>query len=257
MKFLCVHCERLLELGAFRVDGDALVVTCPRCGQENRASSESAAVPPGLGAVPPRTPGPQTASAAPALPLPPPRPVALSSSPQASNVVMLRTPHVEAVEKAALSLEGNPFAVPEGFCPKCLAARPAAHESCAQCGLVFKQLAPATLEVPPWLNEAWRALLLDWGSDGAHELLRLRCARENELVPLARLYRIRLALMPDDPYALRGRDEVLRLAVAPVSFVPHAAEPATAPTRRWLVGVAVVFTLLALGGLGWALMAVK
>ncbi len=249
MKFLCAHCERLLDLTVFRVDGEALVVICPRCGQENRSGpAPEAAVAPGVGAVP--QPRFASSGAAPAVPLP--KPVTLTSSPQASNVVMLRTPHVEAVEKAAQALEGNPFAAPGGFCPKCLAVRPPSHESCAQCGLIFKQLAPATLEVSDWLGEAWRALLLDWGSEGAHDLLRLRCARENELVPLARLYRIRLAAMPDDPYAQRGRDEVLRLASAPVSFLTSRAEPSRPSTRRWVVGVAVAFCLLALAGLALA-----
>jgi len=235
MKLVCPACERLVELEQFRLDGGSLVVTCGRCGVESRVDPKQPpraepAPPPPAGEVPPARPSP-----------PPPRLVPFTGP----NVVTLRTASVTAVEKAAEAADSNPFTAPEGCCPRCLAKRSPQAANCPSCGVVFAQLAPATLEPPLWLADAWRALLKTWGDDVQHELLRYRAFELEELAALGRLYRIRLAWAPEDPWAQKGRDEVLRLATAPVDLgkPPDRGRP----TLRYVViGGFVAFAVVVL-----------
>jgi hypothetical protein len=244
MKVLCPACERLGELEKFRVDGARLFATCARCGVESMVETRE----PGIPAPAPSAPPAVQAPSAPPPPNLAPRPSSFSSSPVASNVVTLRTPHITAVEKAAEAAEADPFAVPDGLCPRCLALRGRA-DSCPACGLAFSQVAPSTLTPVPWLATAWRQLLEGWGDEGRHEALRRLAYEREELAALGRLYRIRLSWAPDDPFATKGRDEVLRLALVPVAVRP---EPGPKRTQPWqaallvmlLVGVAFFVTAL-------------
>ncbi len=245
MKFLCPHCERLAEPAHFALDGGALVLTCARCGADARAE------PAGLG---PTTSSPTPAPAAPPSPAAAHRaPVGLVSAPGASNVISLRTSTTAAAQDAARqSAEGRAFAIPEGACPKCLAQRTGGADSCGQCGLVFALANQAALAPPEWLATAWVALLDDWSQEPAHERLRKEAMLRESLIPLARLYRLRLAWMPEDPVAQRGRDELLKLAASPVSFTAGAGpDGGGTATSRLGLGVAVLalFSLVALVGL--------
>ncbi|MEW6431349.1 MAG: hypothetical protein AB1730_07545 [Myxococcota bacterium] len=256
MKVLCPQCERLAAFGPFRVDGGVLYVTCARCGVETRVEA------PAIGARPPdaSTAAPEVAGdapvgpglalerAAPPVPVrpPPPARVSLASSPGASNVVMLRTATVEAVERAARSADGNPFEVPEGHCPKCLAVRDGSP-SCAQCGVRFDAFQEAHVAPPPWLREAWVALLRDWGTEASHEALRARAQREDALTALGRLYRLRLAVEPNDPIAEKGRADVLRVAAAPMTYRPRSGEGDNNRMKLVLAGAVVLLFLAAVG----------
>jgi hypothetical protein len=171
--------------------------------------------------------------------------VSLASSPTASNVVMLRTASVEAVEHAAQSADANPFAVPEGHCPKCLARRDGGP-SCPQCGLEFLHFQQALVAPPAWLEQAWVELLRDWGNETRHEGLRARAQQEDALTALGRLYRLRLAVDPNDPIAEQGRSEVLRLAAMPMTYRPGAE---AAGRGRGKTVLAVVLAALCLAAL--------
>jgi hypothetical protein len=173
--------------------------------------------------------------------------VSLASSPSASNVVTLRTATADAIERAAASAEHNPFEVPPGFCPKCVARRDGGA-ACPQCGLAFDTFVAADVEPPAWLREAWVALLRAWGDDAAHEALRQRAHQEDMLGALGRLYRLRLAVEPNDPIAEKGRNEVLRLATAAMGSLSRG-DAAVAPQRMKtvLTGVAVLFAVGAVG----------
>jgi hypothetical protein len=163
------------------------------------------------------------------------------------SVVTLRTASVAAVEKARLAAETDPFEVPAATCPRCLARRADTAESCPTCGVVFAQLAPATLAPPEWLAAAWRELLLRWDDEPLHEQLRARAYEEQELATLGRLYRLRLAWNAEDPWAQQGRDEVLRLATAPVALVRPERPSSTfryVVVGALLLGVLVVFIAL-------------
>ena len=202
MKFLCPQCERLVELRDFKLDSGALVIACPAC----HASSRVAAAGPASVATPlvPLVPVTSTGER-PAL--------QLTSFPGASNVVALRTPGVEAIQSAAEAARTEPFAIPEGRCPKCISPRTGDAPTCAYCGLTFARFEAVAVEPPQWLKLEWVKLLSEWDDEELHVALRQRALQEQELASLGRLYRLRLSAHAEDPISLRGRDEVLRLAL--------------------------------------------
>lgn len=227
MKYLCPACERLVELEQFRLEGTALLVTCPSCRVESSAQRQAPVPPPAVTPSGGRPATPRTAQG-------------LASSPLASNVVELRNPLGEALASAARAAAEDPFTPPPGFCPKCVAPRTEAALDCPACGLTFARFDAATLAVPTWLEERWRALLASWGDGAAHQALQAVARAEGELVALGRLYRVRLAFQPDDPLARAGRDEVVALASA-VALPGSEPPPATSP-----FGVALSFVFLVL-----------
>lgn len=232
MKVLCPQCERLIALEQFRLDGSALIITCTRCQAQTRV--EAARVM-------------ESAVAAPA-PLPsrpvsaPPR-VSLASTEGGSNVVVLRTAGHEAVQKAALAADEGPFAIPEGVCPKCIAKR-GETPSCAHCGIHFENVDEAMLLPPKWLRDDWVELLRDWGNDTKHGHLRRKAQQAESLAALGRLYRLRQAVVPEDPVAELGRSEVLRMAAVAISFRPASGDEGDQRRKVILIGSFVVLTAL-------------
>jgi hypothetical protein len=99
--------------------------------------------------------------------------------------------------------------------------------------------------------EAWAEVRAAWGDDARHRAYLARFVSLDDLAVAGRRYREALADRPEDPVALRWRDEVVRRAVAAgLASVPH--EPARARRLRWL-WPAVALALAALGG--WLLFA--
>lgn len=230
MKFLCPACERLADIAGFRLDAGALLLRCGKCGVEGREASPPSAPPaaaalPGLSAS-----GRVEAPPSPGAPAP---------------LVFLRA--VGPGGPVAPARE-DPFTVPEGFCPKCVARRRPGVKACPSCGLLFANFRPADQEVAPEVASAWRELLDAWQDDLAHDrFLRLALA-DGQMVAAARLYRIQLAQHPDDPFAARGRDEVVRLASAAASALAPAGGKGPSPSRRWQVAAvaAIGFAVLVL-----------
>ncbi len=183
--FLCPACERLTAFADFRIEGDILVLRCGRCRVESRTQAKDAAPSAAIAAAP-------SASA------PAPRKAALALIPT--------EPHLDAGEEV--------LSVPEGHCPKCVAIRPPQASSCAACGLVFLNYKPEELEPSPALAEHFRQLLSHWDDVEEHDRVIQAALVQGDLAMLGRLYRIRLTRSPDDAFAARGRDEVLRLATA-------------------------------------------
>jgi hypothetical protein len=101
--------------------------------------------------------------------------------------------------------------------------------------LVFAAFHPEGLEPSPAVAELWKASLSRWSDLERHDRLLQRALAQGELAMLGRLYRIRLAHSPHDPYASRGRDEVLRLAAASSSvlFTERAANRREGPSSWW------------------------
>lgn len=230
MKVLCEACGRLLDLTVFRFDGGSLVIACTGCGVEHRAEGEVPLPPP---SVPPLVPKER-------VPVP-------STSPFASNVVALRDIGAEAAARAAKSIGERPFDAPSGRCPKCIASRIPADPSCRQCGLVFSQLDDAALSPSDWLRDQWLSLLARWSDTGAHDTIISQGMLRGELPAMGRLYRIRLADMPDDPLARRGRDEVLRHAgiTAPTGDTGYAPETKSPAQLKRVALIALVVSLTA------------
>ncbi len=234
MRYLCDACERLAPPAAFRVELGVLVMTCARCGQESRARPEEALV-----AAVAQT---NTEAASPQGPAP------RSTSAPALKVVALRPSEEQVREAAALARSEDPVAVPPGFCPKCIAARKEGTESCASCGLVYANFSPEEQQLSEPLRAAWLSVLERWDDRDAHDRLLSLAVGRGELAMAGRLYRIRLAQAPDDLYAQRGRDEVVRLATAsPVTFKPPQAQSNSSKVQ--LLGALILFLVLVVVGM--------
>jgi hypothetical protein len=232
MRYLCDACERLAPPAAFRVELGVLVMTCARCGQESRARPEEA-----LAAAVARPEAPEASQVLPAR----------STTAPSLKVVTLRPSEGQVREAAELARSGEPFAVPPGYCPKCIAVRKEGAESCASCGLVYSNFDPREHELSEPLRAAWLAVLERWDDRDAHDRLLSLAMGRNELAMAGRLYRIRLAQAPDDLYAQRGRDEVVRLATAsPVAFTPTPANAASNKGQLW-AALLFFFILLVVG----------
>ncbi len=225
MKLLCPECERLITLEQLRLEGSTVVITCQKCGAEQRVESATAAS---------EVAAPRVASAAPR--------VSLASTGGASNVVMLRTSSVEAVQKAAVAAEEDPFAIPEGVCPKCIARR-AKAEACPHCGIRFAAFDEAAMLPPKWLREEWTDVLRDWSADEKHAQVRRKAQQVDALAAVGRLYRLRQAAVPEDPVAAEGLADVLRLAAVPIGL-PRERED-DVERRRKVVLVSVAALVLA------------
>ncbi len=224
MKFLCTRCERLVELLDFKLEAASLVLTCPSCGGHSRAGSPASIT-----------------GERPAL--------QLKSIPGTSNVVALRSPGSDAVAAAAEASATAPFGVPAGRCPKCIAPRPSNASTCTQCGLTFSAFDPSQVAPTGWLERAWIDLLADWGNEPLHAKLRVRALAEQDLATVGRLYRLRLVAHAEDPFAQRGRDEVLRLALVPTKApTPNVlTEKIDSKWKYAWVGLVLIVCLVLLG----------
>jgi hypothetical protein len=67
---------------------------------------------------------------------------------------------------------------------------------------------------------------------------------QGELAQLGRLYRLRLADLPTDPYATRGRDEVLRLAVLPSVTSRQMKQDPQTPVWKYVALTAIILGCL-------------
>jgi hypothetical protein len=162
-------------------------------------------------------------------------------------VVTLRPSEGQVREAAELARSGEPFAVPPGYCPKCIAVRREGAESCAACGLVYSNFNPSEHELSEPLRSAWLTVLERWDDRDAHDRLLSLAVGRGELAMAGRLYRIRLAQAPEDLYAQRGRDEVVRLATAsPVTFTPTPAH-AQSGKAQLVAGLIFIIILLVVG----------
>jgi len=174
VKFLCPSCERLLELSSFRIEGSALVVRCGACGEESKADG--------------------------------------SSGTAASSPSVIRVAKAASSLGRAVPPTWDLFGVPPGFCPKCIAPRPANAQVCPQCGLSFDSIEEGGYRPPEEVAAIWSELASHWDESQAHDHFLKAAFALGELAAAGRLYRLRLAQAPADLLAARGRDEVLRLA---------------------------------------------
>jgi hypothetical protein len=237
VKVLCPHCERLISLEVFRTEGAALIITCSKCGVESRVEPAQAAQSTEVAQVAQVASAPRAPSFAPR--------VSLASTEGASNVVVLRTAGHEAVQKAAKAADEAPFQLPEGVCPKCIAPKsPAA--SCPHCGILFESFDEATILLPKWLREAWVEQLRDWGNEAKHVQLRRKAQQLDALAMLGRLYRLRQAMVPEDPIAAEGRADVLKLAAGSISFRPPQDDELERRKKTVLIAILAVLAFLGL-----------
>ncbi len=87
-------------------------------------------------------------------------------------------------------------------------------------------------------EEAWAEVLARWGDEGAHAAYLKRFSDLEGMAVAGGRYRAVLAQRPDDPVALRMRDEVVRKAtVVGLATMPRTAPPRTPSVPRWVVVV--------------------
>ncbi|MEN9797121.1 MAG: hypothetical protein RL653_817 [Pseudomonadota bacterium] len=242
MKLLCPACERLGEPSSLRLESGCVVATCGRCGAKG---SLGVLAPIPLDALPP-PPGA-------AVPAPAPVPVAPVVAPlravEGSPVSLVKGPSaVSPASPAAPSPEEDPYEVPAGRCPKCVAVRPEAAVNCAQCGLVFTNFAADEHRLKPGLDRAWRQLVQRWEDPALHDKLLQRAYTEQALPQVARLYQLRIARNEADTMARRGREELLRraMATATVAARPDAQKPPVNRKALWLTLIGGTVLMLAL-----------
>ncbi|MBZ4421605.1 hypothetical protein [Myxococcus sp. RHSTA-1-4] len=239
MKFQCEACERLVPLEVFRVEAGVLVVKCDRCGAESRARAPAAssAVMGGAAASPPAREG-TGPGAPPSEPEAAPPPPARPSSPA------LRVVRTQAGRPGAPLSDEELFEAPAGDCPKCVAPRREGAESCAQCGLVYVNFSADEHRPSSVLADAWRALSEHWEDEEAHDRLMTLAMARGELAMAGRLYRLRLARVPEDAMARRGRDEVVRRATLAVPGPGELSGPSPTQKRMKTVLAAVMFLVV-------------
>ena len=249
MKYLCEGCERLVPPAAFRVESTRLVLECPRCHAETRTE-------PARDEAPASGPVILLASED-AVPEPlqqePTRRVKLPSAMLESMGVdpsELRptSPTLRVIPGAgstpARPPPEDPFAAPEGHCPKCISPRAEGATVCPTCGLDYTISQPESFQPSEPLAAAWRGVWESWEDPAVHDRVLALASQRGELAALGRLYRIRLAHLPEDALAQRGRGEVLRLASA--GSLLMAPPPADPSARMKTVGL--VLLLLAVMG---------
>ncbi|WIG93360.1 hypothetical protein [Myxococcus sp. SDU36] len=240
MKFQCDACERLVPLETYRTEAGGLVVTCGRCGADSRVG-------------PPATTAPRTevraapaagSASVPSVPVPSVPVVPPSESWSAAAPV---TPALRVVRSEPAPLTDDAlFEPPPGVCPKCVAPWLEEALSCPQCGLVYVNYQPEEQPLSDVLAEAWRTLAARWEDWDAHDRLMTLAVGRGELAMVGRLYRIRLAHVPDDAVARRGRDEVVRRAtlVVPSSTDLVGTPDVSRRLKTLAVGVGFIVVLV-------------
>lgn len=186
MKYLCEGCERLVEVGRYRVEAAALELLCPRCGAGSRVEGGE-------------RPGPVSEGE---------RPVVVPFAPRPSSPAPAPT-----VEPAATA----PVVPAAERCPKCATPKREAT-ACPKCGLIFALYHPEADVIPQSARREFARLLEEWGSPASARLLE--AVGPDQVALLARLARHHLADFPGDARAqgildaLTGRSMLLATAAA-------------------------------------------
>lgn len=224
MKLLCPACERLGEPSVLQLESGCVVATCGRCGAKG---SLGVLAPIPLDALPP--------------------PPAIPVAPVVKRVAAPPS-HPSTEAPAAPASDEDPYEVPAGRCPKCVAVRPEAAVNCAQCGLVFTNFVADEHRLKPGLDRAWRQLVQRWEDPALHDKLLQRAYSEQALPQVARLYQLRIARNEGDAMARRGREELLRraMATATVAARPEAQKPPVNRKALWLALLGGTVLMLAL-----------
>lgn len=248
MKFQCEACERLIPLESFRVEAAVLVVMCQRCGAESRAQAASRAsgdaAHASLAASSEGVSSAQVLMSGAAGPAHVTVDAAGGAPPERASVAPLRmvrgtAPHVAPSDDETL------FTPPEGHCPKCVSARRPTAVSCSQCGLVYANFVAEEHTPSVELRAAWRELVARWEEWAEHERFLSLSMGRGELASAGRLYRVRLARVPDDGMAQRAREEVVRRATLVVTTETEPQGPSLLK-RRLRGGAIAVLSLVVL-----------
>jgi hypothetical protein len=193
-----------------------------------------------LGNVPPTTPPAPQPSSQPA-PLPP------AQSPRPRNTVS--TPVVVLPQVAGV-VRGSTIQIPPGYCPKCITPRTTQALICNACGLVFANFRAEEHQPSAALESAWRGLEERWTKQEEHEKFLQMAFNMDELARAGRLYRIRLAAMPDDAQAKVALESMVRMASTAATAAAKTDPGELQRNRRKVLAVsAMLFFVLPIAAL--------
>lgn len=224
MKYLCDICERLVDAGAFKMEGADLLLSCPKCTGESRVLGGAALAP-------------QAQASQPAIQSGEGRPVVVPFAPRPSPVALVPEPP-----------EAEPaMPVPASErCPKCATPKNG-RAACVKCGLVFDLYKPEQDVIPQSARRDFAKLLEAQGSPEAEKILN--GVPPGAVVILARLCRHHLADFPDDPRALAMLEQLTARSMALASAAAQSESlnrQSPADARKKIVTFALVAALVGL-----------
>ncbi|WP_395852504.1 hypothetical protein [Cystobacter fuscus] len=201
---------------------------------------------------PPRTRTPSESPSTPPPEPPPPAapPPAQGARASSSSLRVVRDTGSMPSVGSGSSISEDAFMPPAGFCPKCIGTRKEGSVVCPFCGLDFARYRQDDFRPSPVVSSTWLGVLELWDSKSAHDKVLALASERGELPALGRLYRIRLARQPEDAMALRGREEVLRLASAGSMLLATPPPDKGTKFRMAALGVFLFMLLILLVAMG-------
>ncbi|MFY0581748.1 hypothetical protein ACN28S_52465 [Cystobacter fuscus] len=200
----------------------------------------------------PRTHTPSESPSTPPPEPPPPAapPPAQGARASSSSLRVVRDTGSMPSVGSGSSISEDAFMPPAGFCPKCIGTRKEGSVVCPFCGLDFARYRQDDFRPSPVVSSTWLGVLELWDSKSAHDKVLALASERGELPALGRLYRIRPARQPEDAMALRGREEVLRLASAGSMLLATPPPDKGTKFRMAALGVFLFMLLILLVAMG-------
>ena len=183
----------------------------------------------------------------PAPPPPSPAPVAAAQALRPRNTGA--TPVVVPPPQPGVS-RGSTIQIPPGHCPKCITPRMPQALICNACGLVFANFRAEEHQPSAALESAWRALEDRWAKQDEHEKFLQMAFNMEELAKAGRLYRIRLAALPDDAQAKVALESMVRMASTAAAAAAKTDPAELQRNRRKVLAVsAMLFFVIPIAAL--------
>jgi hypothetical protein len=135
---------------------------------------------------------------------------------------------------------GSTIQIPPGHCPKCITPRTPQALICNACGLVFANFRAEEHQPSAALESAWRGLEERWSRQEEHEKFLQMAFNMDELARAGRLYRIRLAAVPDDPQAKVALESMVRMASTAAAAAAKTDPAEVQRNRRKVLAVSAM-----------------
>jgi uncharacterized Zn finger protein (UPF0148 family) len=135
---------------------------------------------------------------------------------------------------------GSTIQIPPGHCPKCITPRTPQALICNSCGLVFANFRAEEHQPSAALESAWRALEDRWAKQDEHEKFLQMSFNMGELAKAGRLYRIRLAAVPDDVQAKAALESMVKMASTAATAAAKTDPAELQRNRRKVLAVSAV-----------------
>jgi hypothetical protein len=145
---------------------------------------------------------------------------------------------------------GSTIQIPPGYCPKCITPRAPQALICNACGLVFANFRAEEHQPSAALESAWRGLEDRWTRQDEHEKFLQMAFNMDELAKAGRLYRIRLAALPDDAHAKVALEAMVRMASTAAAAAAKTDPAEMQRNRRKVLAVsAMLFFVIPIAAL--------